>query len=90
MSRLLQYHIPLLELVRTTLHQVARELYEFLDTKSEIARFKKLDHLGVVRRAYEGAHHPRWEYIMLIMHLVDLTKRRVPEAHLSSGPDVSG
>ncbi len=90
MNRTLQYHVPPLGLVRTVLRQEARALYEFLDERGEIDRLKRLDHLGVVRRASEGAHHPRWEYIMLIMHLVDLTKDHVREAHLSTGPSVAG
>jgi hypothetical protein len=84
MSLTLQYHVPPLGLLRTTLHDEARTLYECLLDKGEIDRLKRLDHLGVVRRATEGAHHPRWEYITLIMHLVDLTKNYVPEAHLSA------
>lgn len=89
MSRVdLEYHIPLVGRIRTSLYREARQLYEFLDKKGEIARLKKLDHLGVVRRAYEGAHHPRWEYIVLIMHLIDLIRNNVHEAHLSSSSKI--
>ncbi|HXH07187.1 MAG TPA: hypothetical protein VNI83_11410 [Vicinamibacterales bacterium] len=89
MSLTLQYHVPPLGLVRTSLYREALTLYEFLSQKGEIDRLKRLDHLGVVRRASEGAHHPRWEYIMLIMHLVDLTKENVKEAHLGTRPRVA-
>jgi len=90
MSRTVLYHVPPLGLIRTQLRQEAKELYDFLEENGEIERLKRLDHLGIVRRVSEGAHHPRWEYIMLIMHLIDLAKEHVKEAHLSSRPRVFG
>lgn len=78
------YHLPGVGLLQTTLHNESRSLYEFLDGQGEIERLKQLDHLGLVRRAWEGAHHPRWEYVMLIMRLAEMSKDHVKEAHLAA------
>jgi hypothetical protein len=59
-------------------------VYEWLDEAGEIARLKNLDHLGAIRFAWEGAHHPRWEYIFFILYLIDYCQKNVKEVHLSS------
>ena len=79
----LYFHIPLVGRVSTTLYEESAEIYQWLEEEEEIARLKQLDHLGAIRLAWEGAHHPRWEYIMFFLSLVDRCKE-TPKAHLSS------
>ena len=79
----LTYHLPPLGRIKTTLYKEAAELYDFLESCNEIERLKQLDHLGIIRFAIEGAHHSRWEYIILTMSLIDRC-REVKSIHLSS------
>jgi hypothetical protein len=70
--------------IASVLHKESAGLFTWLEENGEVDRLKLLDHLGTVRQAIEGAHHPRWEYVTLIFRLIDLVKANVPEAKLSS------
>lgn len=90
MSRRISYHLPFLGQIASILHKESAEFFTWLEENGEIDRLKLLlDHLGTVRQAIEGAHHPRWEYITLIFRLIDLVKANVPEAKLSSKVEIS-
>ena len=90
----LEFHIPTLGNIRACLHKESADLYRLLEIQKEIQRLKEVDHLGVIRFAYESAHHSRWEYIVLLLSLIDRCKG-VEDIHLSdsvklpSGNDVS-
>jgi hypothetical protein len=83
MGEELRFHIPLVGTVTTTLHSESAELYRWLRDVGEIERLKKLDHLGAIRLVWEGAHHPRWEYITLTWALIDRCAKS-PEVHVQS------
>ena len=85
----LSYHLPSIGSVSTTFHQESSDCYKELLNNGEVERLKRLDHLGVVRRAMEGAHHSRWEHMLLLFRLIDTVRFGVPEAHLSAGLDLS-
>ena len=55
----LTFHIPPVGRVSSTLHQESARIYQWLAEAGEIDRLKRLDHLGAVRFAWEGVHHPR-------------------------------
>ena len=84
MAETLCFHIPLLGIVSATLHNESAQIYQWLRETGEVDRLKRLDHLGAVRLAWEGAHHPRWEYIAFILALVDRCKCCLPEVHIGS------
>lgn len=70
----LEYYLPRLGKVSTLLYNSSSLSYEILNRFNHIDRLKKIDHLGVIRNVYEGAHHPRWEYVMLqlgLLHRLD-------------------
>lgn len=52
------------------LHGESSTLLEALEGSGEVARLRQLDHLGAVRLAIEGAHHPRWEYVVTTLALI--------------------
>lgn len=79
----LSLHVPPIGVVSTTLRQESATLFRFLRDTGEINRLKNLDHLGAIRFALEGAHHPRWEYIAVILALCDRSAES-PEVHLKS------
>jgi HD superfamily phosphohydrolase len=80
----LSYYIPFIGHIEVELRNESKMVYEWLDEAGEIARLKNLDHLGAIRFAWEGAHHPRWEYIFFILYLIDYCRKNVKEVHLSS------
>src|SRR5581483_7923067 len=80
---LVKYHVPGIGPCSVELFDIAADLHSFLDRNEEIARLKKLDHLGIIRNVHEGAHHPRWEQIMLHMHLVECA-RKIKELRFTS------
>jgi len=84
MAETLRFHIPLLGIVSATLHNESAQIYQWLRETGEVDRLKRLDHLGAVRLAWEGAHHPRWEYIAFVLALIDRCKDCLPELHLGS------
>src|SRR5277367_1155764 len=86
---IVSYHLPRVGLLTTILHKEAADLFDFLAREGEIERLKTLDHLGIIRRATEGAHHPRWETMVLIFKLIDLVKSHAHRAHLSTGVEIS-
>jgi HD superfamily phosphohydrolase len=86
---IISYQLPRLGLVSTSIHKEAAQIYNFLLQEGEVERLKNLDHLGIVRRASEGAHHPRWETMMLMFRLIDLAKAHAHQAHLSTGVEIS-
>ncbi len=79
----LSYYFPFCGNLTTRLEGDAAAVYRFLESAGEIARLKDLDHLGLIREAYEAAHHSRWEYVILTMCLLDRVRRN-EESHLES------
>jgi hypothetical protein len=80
---LLRYHLPAVGRVAADLHAESARLYRVLDQADELERLRHLDHLGAVRLAVEGAHHPRWEYAMTMFALIARAKG-ISEIHLSN------
>lgn len=53
----LEYHLPKLGRVSSLLYNCSSLTYNVLNRFNHINRLKKIDHLGVIRNVYEGAHH---------------------------------
>ena len=87
-STKLSYYVPFIGHIEVTLHNESEKVYNWLNQANEITRLKNLDHLGAIRFAWEGAHHPRWEYISFILYLIDYCKENVGETHLGSRVDI--
>lgn len=66
---------PLLGRLNVHLYPHATKCYHLLDKYDHIDRLKNIDQLGVVRQVYEGAHHPRWEYVILQLNIVNRIKK---------------
>lgn len=82
----LNYYLPQLGRVKVDLYSHAFKCYHLLENYDHIERLKKIDQLGVVRNVYEGAHHPRWEYVILQLHLINRLRnlKKVKGSGLSS------
>jgi len=57
-------------------------------TVSEINRLKSLNQLGLLEKVFPGAHHTRWEYIVLQLFLLKKFKEDLPGRGFS--PDIKG
>jgi len=66
----LEYHVPRLGKITARLYPYAAHTYRLLDKYKHIDRMRRIDHLGVIRTVYEGAHHSRWEYVMTQLGLI--------------------
>lgn len=83
MKEHIMYHVAPVGTISSTLHDESAQIFRFLNLHREIDRFQRVDQLGIVRLAWPGARHPRWEYIVLIFGLVDRCSK-VPGIHLSA------
>jgi len=61
----LKYHIPSLGELKSDLYTNSSKTFNLLNKNGHINRLKEIDQLGVIRNVYEGAHHSRWEYVMV-------------------------
>lgn len=66
----LQYQLSKLGKITANLYPCSIMCYNFLSHFKRIERLKRIDHLGIIRKVYEGAHHSRWEYVMLQLGLL--------------------
>ena len=67
----LEYYLPQIGKITCRLYQPSSTIcYKVLDDFNHIKRLKKIDHLGIIRKIYEGAHHTRWEYVMVQLGLL--------------------
>lgn len=66
----LTYNLPGLGTVRTTLFRNAAAVREFLRPYGHIRRLKTTNQLGVLREAFPGAHHTRYEYLVAQLSLI--------------------
>ncbi|AKB78188.1 hypothetical protein MSHOH_1705 [Methanosarcina horonobensis HB-1 = JCM 15518] len=72
----LKYHVPGLGELKSDLYENSSKAYNLLKENGHIDRLKSIDQLGVIRNVYEGAHHSRWEYVMLqlgVLHRLNTT-----------------
>lgn len=72
----LKYHVPGLGELKSDLYENSSKAYNLLKENGHIDRLKDIDQLGVIRNVYEGAHHSRWEYVMMqlgILHRLNTT-----------------
>lgn len=66
----ISYYVPQLGKVTANLYDCTWKCYSLLDQKQDIKRLHDIDQLGVIRNVYGGAHHPRWEYVILQLSLI--------------------
>lgn len=69
-TRPLDYQVPQLGKVSAKLYEYSAQTYNLLDYYGHIKKLRTIDQLGVIRNVYEGAHHSRWEYVMLQLSLI--------------------
>lgn len=69
----LRYHVPQLGEIKCWICKpYAANCFNLLNHYGHIKRMESIDQLGVIRNVFEGAHHPRWEYVILQLYIVNL------------------
>lgn len=69
------YAYPDLGYVEINLRKESADIYKFIRKEGGgIEYFETLDQLGALRAVHKSAHHSRWEYMMLQMHLIQQLK----------------
>ncbi|NYB26460.1 MAG: hypothetical protein HVN34_03865 [Methanobacteriaceae archaeon] len=74
-NKTFNYYLPQLGRLNVFLYSYTTKCYNLLDNYGHIERLKNIDQLGVIRNIYEGAHHPRWEYVILQLYLINRLKK---------------
>ncbi len=64
--------IPSFGLVSIKFYDIARSVYSLYETEKEFDRQKRIKHLGLIEKTFDGASHSRYEYLMLQCAMVDL------------------
>ncbi len=67
----LDYYLPSVGRLGARLVGEGADAYTVLAEKGEIDSYKRRPQLGIVAEAWEGARHTRWEYITLVLALID-------------------
>jgi len=75
--------IPPLGKIQVGLFEPAASIYKVFQDK-EIKRLRRLPQLGQLTHIHSGAHHTRWDYIMLQLYLLKVFKEHSPGAGLAS------
>jgi len=89
---ILTHVIPTLGKIQVELFGPAERIYRVFENR-ELKRLRNLLQLGKLSRIHSGAHHTRWDYIMLKLYLLKIFKlcpgtglaSNVPSLGLSSG-----
>lgn len=87
---ILEYHVPQLGKITAELFPLAENTYRLLDKYGHIERMKKIDQLGVIRSVYQGAHHSRWEYVMVQLSLINHLRNENGVGLSNNFTDISG
>ena len=73
---IIEYEFSDLGRVSVQLFQESAQIYRFLLKTGGIEHFEKLEQLGSLRSVHKAAHHSRWEYMMLQMHLIEQLREK--------------
>ena len=80
---ILTHVIPTLGNIQVELFEPAASIYRVFQAK-EIKRLRGLLQLGQLTHIHSGAHHTRWDYIMLQLYLLKVFKESATGAGLAS------
>lgn len=71
----IQYIIPSLGEINTQIYKPCASLcYVFLEKYGFIEKLKSINQLGVIKNTFNGTQHPRWEYVVLQIYLLNQLK----------------
>lgn len=81
----IEYTIPSLGIINTKIYKpYAASCYIFLEKYGFIDKLKRISQLGVIKNTFNGSHHPRWEYVVLQIYLLNSLKNTNYKSGLGS------
>lgn len=87
----INYQLPRFGNVFVELYENSKQLLRLLDKQSKIAQLKTNPQLGLIHKVYEGAHHTRWEYAVVKLHILNTFYNESPKIYgLSSKIKING
>lgn len=86
----IQYTIPSLGEINTQIYKPGASLcYVFLEKYGFIEKLKSINQLGVIKNTFNGTQHPRWEYVVLQIYLLNQLKGTEFKSGLASNIKIS-
>ncbi len=70
MAEVLEYQLPNLGLLKISLYPYAKKALDIIRGSNFLSILKRNPQLGTVRIAHEGAHHTRWEYVLVQLYII--------------------
>lgn len=67
--------LPILGEVDIKLRKESAQIYSLLDKTIDIRRLKNLDQLGILKKKITCAHHPKFEYVLLLIYLIEMIQQ---------------
>ena len=64
--------LPILGKINVNFYCSSSKVFDLYEKENEFERQKKIKHLGLISKVFEGASHTRYEYLMLQSCLADL------------------
>lgn len=75
MSRkIIEYHLSRFGAIQIHFYDVSSRVFDMLESNGFVEKMKANPQLGAIQRAYEGAHHTRWEYVVVQLYLLEELK----------------
>jgi hypothetical protein len=70
MAGIIEYQLPRLGLLKIEIYPYTKKAMDIMNNAGSIDVLKKNPQLGVIRNAYEGAHHTRLEYVVIQLYII--------------------
>ena len=71
----IEYTIPSLGIINTQIYKPCASACYVLNKYNYIEKLKTINQLGVIKNTFNGTHHPRWEYVVLQIYLLNQLKK---------------
>ncbi|HPS19819.1 MAG TPA: hypothetical protein PKY78_02375 [Candidatus Omnitrophota bacterium] len=71
----INYRLPVFGDQKIELRKESDELFRWLERNNEIRRLMNIDQLGVLKRRFSCAHHSKFEYAVMLIHLIEMIKQ---------------
>lgn len=68
----LSYQLARVGNISITLYDSSHSLYDLLNKAGHIQRLKQNFQFGAINSVFEGAHHTRWEYVIVQLYILDV------------------
>lgn len=75
----IKYRLPLFGEQTLPLRAESASVFEWMDTTIELRRLKNMDQLGVLKRKFSCAHHSKFEYVCMMLYLIEMCSQELKD-----------